>query len=390
MLGKDARNMLLALFFLSFFVLSGCMPSATPQKKQPPTFFPPAPSLPRYQFLRSFNGSADFAKKATGLAAFIGVRGRKGFVFKKPYGVAMRNGILYVCDSMNTVFTFDLAKQKFAPLAGAQGMGKLVEPLNIALDKEGNKYVVDPIRSQVLKYDKHDFFVKGYSNPDEWKPVAVAVYGSNLFVVDGTHNKGRVQVFDIKTGSVIDSIGNSGEENTKLRIPVDIAFDQQGYMYVVDMGRFQVVKYDRDGHYRGSLGSAGSSFGHFGRPKGIAIDHDGRIYVADAAFNNIQVFASNGQVLTAFGSLPLDKPGSMNLPAGVAIDYDSVDYFKQYAAPGFKIQYLIIVANQFHPTSAINVYGFGRMTGKIYPSDQELLDKYMREMRRKGKDRAAE
>ncbi len=386
MKGFDSRNRLfplLCLVCVTLFVISGCVPSVDSQKKQSPTFFPPPPDLPRYQFLRSFNGSADFEKKTSGLDSFIGVRGRKGFVFKKPYGMAMSKGSLYVCDSMNGVFKLDLVNHKFSPLKGGQGIGKLVQPLNIAVDKEGNKYVCDPIRMQVIKYDKNDFYVRGYSNPDHWKPVAVALYDKQIFVVDGTHNKGRVQVFDIASGALVESIGRSGRSNEQLRIPVNISFDQDGYMYVVDMGRFQVIKFDRDGHYRGYLGSAGSSFGNFARPKGIAVDHDGRVYVVDAAFNNVQVFAANGQVLIAFGSLPLDTPGSLDLPAGICIDYENIDLFKQYAAPGFEIEYLVIVANQIHPFTSINVYGFGRMQGKKYTSDLKLRDKLIEELRRK-------
>ncbi len=373
---------LLSLALVMTFVFSGCVPSTGPKKEQAPTFFPPAPDLPRYQYLRSFNGSADFDQKASGLDAFIGIGGRKGFVLKKPYGVAMSNGSLYVCDSMNTVFKFDLINQKFSPLKGGQGLGKLVEPLNIAVDKEGNKYVCDPIRSQVIKYDKNDFYVKSYSNAGSWKPVGVAVYEGKLYVVDGTHNKGRVQVFDVASGGLVETIGNSGPENERLRIPVNISFDGDGYMYVMDMARFQVVKFDRDGHYRGFLGGAGSSYGFFGRPKGVAVDHDGRIYTVDAAFEHVQVFAPSGQVLTVFGQMPLDKPGSLSLPAGIAIDYDNVDLFKKYAAPGFEIEYLVIVSNQMHPTAAVNVYGYGRMAGKKYPSDRKLRDELLERVRR--------
>jgi sugar lactone lactonase YvrE len=385
MKGIDSRNRLFVLLCLALVVMyaiSGCVPSAEIEKKQEPTFFPPPPALPRFQFLRSFNGSADFNKKASGLDAFIGVSGRRGFVLKKAYGVAMYQGSLYAVDTMNGVFQFDLIKKKFSPLQGAQGLGKLVLPIGIVIDSQGNKYVCDPVRNQVVKYDKKNFYVKSYSNPDTWKPVGLAVYEDKLFVVDGTHNKGRVQVFDVASGALVDSIGRSGPENEQLRIPVNIAFDSDGYLYVVDMGRFQVVKYDRDGHYRGFLGGAGSSFGKFGRPKGIAIDHNGLIYVVDAEFNHVQVLSSNGQSLTAFGQLPLDKPGSMSLPAGICIDYNDVGLFKQYAAPGFEIKYLIVVTNQMHPLADINVYGFGHMRDKEYPTDIKLQDKMREKLKR--------
>src|SRR5690348_1712295 len=54
-------------------------------------------------------------------------------------------------------------------------------------------------------------------------------------------------------------------------------------------------------------------------------------------------------------------PGSTSLPAGVWVDYDHVKYFQQYAAPGFKVEYLIFVTNQYGDHK-VSVYGFGRKT----------------------------
>ncbi len=50
-------------------------------------------------------------------------------------------------------------------------------------------------------------------------------------------------------------------------------------------------------------------------------------------------------------------PGRMNLPAGIAVDYNLVDYFRPLVFEGFDLHYLIFVTNQFGPDK-INVYGF--------------------------------
>ena len=102
----------------------------------------------------------------------------------------------------------------------------------------------------------------------------------------------------------------------------------------------------------------------FGRPKGLAADREGRVYVLDAAFDVAQVFAPNGQVLAILGG-PGTTPGTLTLPSGIDIDYDNVDYFRKYAKPGFELEYIILVANQFGK-SKVNVFGFGRMKGMDY------------------------
>jgi len=42
----------------------------------------------------------------------------------------------------------------------------------------------------------------------------------------------------------------------------------------------------------------------------------------------------------------------------VKVDYDSVSLFQKRAAPGFKLEYLILVTSQFG-AHKVSVYGFG-------------------------------
>ena len=116
-----------------------------------------------------------------------------------------------------------------------------------------------------------------------------------------------------------------------------------------------------------SYGAIGTGLGSFARPKGIALDRAGRMYVGDAAFENVQVFDAEGRLLLFFGQ-PGDKREGLNLPAGIAIDYDNVELFRAAADPKFAIEYLILVASQFGPNK-VDVFGFGRMAGMEYPPD---------------------
>ncbi len=59
---------------------------------------------------------------------------------------------------------------------------------------------------------------------------------------------------------------------------------------------------------------------------------------------------------------------NINLPTNVAIDYDNIKYFQQYAVPRFKLEYLIVVASQFG-NNGINVFGFGKMADMKYFSE---------------------
>ena len=72
----------------------------------------------------------------------------------KPYGVAIKEGMIYVCDTMvNSIEVFDVAKKRaryFTPRAE----GRLQTPINLTIDADGTRYVADTGRGQVLIYAK--------------------------------------------------------------------------------------------------------------------------------------------------------------------------------------------------------------------------------------------
>lgn len=352
------------------FVFAGCATTQPKTEREPAVFYPPPPDLPRVQFLVSYEGAKDIEAKKTAFETFVTGEKESRRILDKPYGVAIYQGKIYVCDTNHTVMVFDLKKKTFEPLQGAKGQGKLVQPLNVSVDSEGNKYVTDPIRQQVVIFDKNDFYVKSLGGPGNWKPVA-AVYHDGLVYVADIRN-GEIRVFDKNTGDVVRTFGQKGGKiEDTLYMPVNLAFDSNGYLYVVDAGRFQVVKFDRDGHFLDTLGSLGTNLGHFSRPRGIAIDKDDNIYVVDASFYNVQMFNSKGQLLMFFGEGGT-KPGKLILPAGITVDYDSLRYFQKYIDPNFHPQFLLAVVSQFGQR-LVNVFAYGEEKGVKYPTYEELL-----------------
>ena len=361
----------LSPFVLILLFITGCM-TAAPQAKQAPVFFPDPPAPARIQYLTSYTGSKDIEPDKSGFDKFITGEKEKTNRLDKPYGVAMHKGKIYVCDTNRTVMVFDLEKRTFGPLVGAQGLGKLVQPLNISIDRDGNKFVSDPIRGQVVEFDKNDFYVKAYGlSGGDWKPVDAAPYEDLLYVADIKNT--AIKVFNRKTGDLINTIGQDPEGLGKLVMPTNIVFDHDGYLYVSDAGRFQIVKLDRDGHPRGVVGQLGSQPSSFARPKGITMDREDRLYAVDAAFDNVQIFNHEGKLLLFFGRSGT-RPGDLYLPAKVSIDYENVRYFEQYADPNFLLEYVILVTSQFGDR-LVNVYGFGKEKSRQYPSDDDLMTK---------------
>lgn len=341
--------------------------AAPVRKPAAPVFFPPAPELPRIQYLTSFSGLKDIEAQSAFNRFVLGEL--QDVKVDKPYGVAVYDGKIYVCDTNASVAVFDLKAGSFGPLKGAAGPGKLNQPINISIEPDGTKYVADPVRGQIVAFDRDDEYLDAYGAPGAWRPVDAVPFEDRLYVADVENRV--VKVFEKRGGQMVKTIGDKGPGAERLNRPTNLAFDADGFLYVTDAGRFQVVKFDRDGHFKSAVGKPGDNLGHFARPKGIALDRDGRLYAVDASFNNVQVFNEDGRLLMFFGEGG-DKSGAFLLPAKVVVDYDNLEYFQKYAAPDFQMEYLIIVTSQFG-SRRVNVLAYGQAAGKEYPTEAELL-----------------
>ena len=336
---------------------AGC---ATQSKKaQTYYFFPPPPDEPRIQYLTSFSSEKEFrgGDDRTFMNFLTGSKPLRREL-AKPYGVASGDKKFYICDTdLGVVIVLDLTTRRMRLLA-AQGEGALKLPLNLAVDADGTVYVADSQRDQVVIYDKNENYVAALGKLGEMKPRDVAVGKDRIYVADlQTHS---VRVFDKATRSPLFEIPR-GQEATnhaaELLTPTNLALDSQGRLYVGDTGGFHVQVFDAEGKYLRTVGEFGDGPGQFARIKGVATDRENRLYAVDAMSQVIQIFNDEGRLLTWFGDLTAGK-AIQNLPAKVMVDYDNAGFFQSYAAPGFKVEHLVVVINQLG-THKLSVYGFG-------------------------------
>lgn len=339
-----------------------------------PVFFPPAPNQPRIQYLMGISSSKEVTKEQQGLALFLtGNVEEEPNPIKKPYGVAEFNGKFYVCDSgSNTVVVIDPKNKYYGFLKGDQGFGKLKKPINLSLDKSGNIFVADTVRKEVLMYDPAGNFVRSYGKELDIKPVDVLADDEFVYLLDFRNSE--IKVIDRASGELARTIGKASEGTPGLNLPTNFTLDSKGFIYVTNTGLGNIVKLDKDGHVLQTIGKMGDAFGEFSRPKGVAVDQEGRVYVVDAGHQNVQIFNENGRLLVFFGDpgLPL---GSMTLPAGITTTKENLDYFQKLAAPGFVLENLIVVTNQFG-RDKVAIYGLGQMkkdaeAGKTKAQDEK-------------------
>ena len=343
-------------------VFSGC--GSKGQQSGPPVFYPPQPNPPRLQFLRSFTSKKDLKRKS-GFEKFV-LGEEKGVVLIKPYGVAMYNGVIYVCDTgQGTVFKLDIANKEFKAMGEKKKGVPLISPINIAFDENGDKYIADSGQSQILVFGPGDNLIRRLGFTDQFRASDVLVTSDRVYVCDIKDHE--VEVLDKKSGDVLFTIGERGSEEGQFNYPTNLAMDPNGNLYVCDTGNFRVQKFDRDGNYLSSIGSLGKNIGQFSWPKGLATARDGTLYVVDSRFYNVQMFNDEGELLMHFpdgGQLR----GHLNLPADVSISYNGLELFQEFADKDFVIEYLVLVTNQYGPWK-VNVYGFGHSKNNTYDDD---------------------
>jgi sugar lactone lactonase YvrE len=335
------------------------------------------------QFLVSYSSEEDLGGGPSRFASFVIGKKPVQKPIAKPYGLALRDGALYVCDAgASSIDILDLRARQmryFTP----SGDGELVTPVNIAVDFDGTRYIADSARGQVLVFGPDDAYrgalgekaqQKGRAHgagPAEsdtaeaagtaggMRPTDVLIQGDRLYVADLRNHCARV--YDKTTWKEVFTIPRDpagADSVSRLYAPTNLAMDEQGRLYASDLGAFRVQQYDTDGRFLRSFGAgAGDRPGEFARPKGIAVDREGRLYVVDAASQVVQVFDAEGRLLMYFGEQQGDAPG-LDLPAKVAIDYDHLDFFRQYADPSFEVEHLILVSSQYGDRK-LNVFGFG-------------------------------
>lgn len=120
-----------------------------------------------------------------------------------------------------------------------------------------------------------------------------------------------------------------------LNDPSGMALDAQGNLYVADTLNHRIQVFGSEGQFSTTWGSEGNGDGQFnfiyGDPNhnlalgGVAIDGQGNVYVADGGNARIQKFDSEGNFLTKWGSLG-DGDGQFTRPMDLTIDQDGNVY----------------------------------------------------------------
>jgi len=150
--------------------------------------------------------------------------------------------------------------------------------------------------------------------------LAIDEDGGWVYVVDAA--TGFTSKFTL-TGTYVTRFGGKGTGEG--RFPSGgrgVTVDQQGRVWVSDLGQFRVHVFSSGGQYQFQVPSTPSPppLGGFNNPSDVAIDEQGNIWVIDTMNQRFQKFSPAGVALQAWGSRGGGTDLSFNYPRAIAVD----------------------------------------------------------------------
>lgn len=192
-----------------------------------------------------------------------------------------------------------------------------VNPLN------GDVYVADRYQGGVAVFDKDGNF-KSWFTPDQsiakWIPLGLAFDSQgNLYIGDVNQSANVVYKFDTASGKLLQTFG----KDAKMSYPNGVAVDAQGHVAVADGSNGRLLIFDQSGKVL-SVVSRGVADGQLGMPRGVAIDDHGQILVVDTSANEVFFYKMDPSTSALGYTGAIGSPGKGDamfaFPTGVGAD----------------------------------------------------------------------
>lgn len=214
-----------------------------------------------------------------------------------PNGIAIdSDGYVYVLDQYyEQVYKFDNNGNWDDDWGLAEGILQEDDfPTGIAISEDGYLYVAGGFSSNI-----HKFTTVDGSFELEWGgeglidyPYAVAVDGDgDVYVIDADNY--LILKFDHE-GNLITQWGGEGNEDGLFISPTALAIDQDGYVYVLDanLGNITIQAFTPEGDFVSRWhNNQLEDVEQLNSPRGMVIDANGKIFITDTFNQRIQVLA---------------------------------------------------------------------------------------------------
>jgi alpha-tubulin suppressor-like RCC1 family protein/sugar lactone lactonase YvrE len=242
---------------------------------------------------------------------------------------------------------------------GIASQARFNAPSAVAVGADGTVYIADS-NNRIIRKLSPTGVVTTLAGGGPWGPqyadgngfqagfstmqgIAVGADGS-VYVADTGNNVIRKispfgQVTTLAGSAGVSGATDGTGDQARFNMPVGIAVDENGMVFVADTGNHCIRKITSEGVVSTLAGEAGvpgsgdgtGVEGHFGFPRGLALDGDGFLYVADSANHTIRKVSVNGTVITLAGEAGRSgmlsgygPAARFSHPRGIAVDGEGV------------------------------------------------------------------
>ncbi len=218
---------------------------------------------------------------------------------KEIYVTFDRKDGVYISDSDH--LRVQRITEPFMEISSRKGGFTFNHPKDMAVDGEGRIYVID----------WKSIYVEGTESPRIFRltPCVHVFSGDGGYIRTVLIPPAEEERYQMREASmVVDEKGGYAVAVEDRFYDGDYRIDTAyGTIFILDVGRNKVLKFDSNGNYLSQFASYGSGPGQVDSPGDIAADNDGYLYIADSGNNRVVKFDQDGNFILSFGREGLDS-----------------------------------------------------------------------------------
>ncbi len=217
----------------------------------------------------------------------VGESGHDGYKLQSIVGIGVNplTDDILVCDQRGS----KIVRFNSSGRPDLRIMSKVKHPMDVAVDKQGNIYVVMTKKAEIYKYDDRGTFtamVGGSGKSALVFPTSIVISNEHIYVTD--YGAKRIVKLSM-SGQFISEFKAKGEYE-EIKGPSRIHLDNKGNMYLLDLGEVPVVILSPEGNLVSKLGDFGNQTGNFLYPTGVIAKSPEEIFVLDNSRNKVLNF----------------------------------------------------------------------------------------------------